>query len=385
MQTWQLFSKPMRHESIGLLISGFNMISSKTLLGSLTFALVSPFIPLALAHAADTCYWKDGTPGPIAYTINAGTHYVPRDVPRSTPIGPVNRRYGPVSGGGLAIDCQTNGPRIDFIGRNHVPLVPGTFNPVNGEDITGKVLMTNVDGVGVVVKLSPQYDTAWTSVSGSLAVPYAGYIQRYMPFVLSHSLMWPYITFIKTGDIAPGIHQLNVPDLLGGEFTGVGNAFTMSLTGTVIQAECTLSTNPVSADPVDLGTWNLSEFTAVGHSTTPEPFNITLNACRADDRTPAQTITYAHIRLEPTAGSLIHDAASGQFTLGTGSTAKGVVMQILHDDETPIALASEVKLKAINPGTTTLSFKARLYQTAAPDLVEAGSAKGSLSFTITYL
>lgn len=361
------------------------MISSKTLLGSLTIVVASAFAPLAFASAPDSCYWKNGNPGPISYAINAGTHYVPRDVPRSTPIGPVFRRYGPVNGGGLAIDCLTTGPRIDFWARNHVPLIPGIFDPVNGEDISGKVLKTNIDGVGVVVKLSPQYDLAWTSVDGSSAVPYTAHIQRYMPFVLSHSLMWPYITFIKTGDIAPGIHQLNVPNLLGGEFTGVSNAFNVSLTGTVIQAECTLSTNPVSADPVDLGTWNLSEFTAIGHGTTPEPFNIVLNACRADNRTPPETITYAHVRLDPTAGSHIHDAASGQFTLGTGSTAKGVVMQILHDDETPIQLASEVRVKAINPGTTTLNFKARLYQTATPDQVEAGLAKGSLSFTITYL
>lgn len=361
------------------------MISSKYPLGGMALVVASSFVPMSFAHA-DTCEWKNGNPGPIPYSINIGTHYVPRDVPRSTPIGPVDRRYGPAQGAGQAIDCQTTGPRIDFKARNNEPLVPGNFI-INGEDSTGKIIKTNIDGVGVRVKLGPPYSTQWTLVGSSFAVPYDSFIARYMPNPLSHSLLMPDITLVKTGDITPGMHSLNVSNLLGGEFTGVGAAINLSLTGTVIQAECSVSANPVSADPVDLGAWNLSEFTAIGHTTAATPFSITLNSCMTDDRTPPQTVTYAHIRLDPTAGSTIHDAAAGQFTLGTGSTAKGVTLQILHDDETPITLASEVKLKPINPGTTTLHLKARLYQTAspAPGLLEPGLAKGSLNFTITYL
>ncbi|RON11634.1 fimbrial protein [Pseudomonas frederiksbergensis] len=361
------------------------MTPNKHLLRSLTFVVVSPMIPFSLGYAADGCYWKDGNAGPISYSVNVGTHYVPRDVRRSTPIGPVDKRYGPVSGGGLAVDCLTQGAQIDFKAQNREPIAPGIFDPVNGEDITGKVIRTNIDGIGVRVKLGTPYSTQWTSSSRSFAVPYEAYINRYMPNVLSHSLLIPQITLIKTGDIGPGIHTLNVSNLLGGEFTGIGTGFNVSLTGTVIQAECSVSSNPVSADPVDLGAWDVSEFTSVGHTTTPQSFNITLNSCIADNRLPPETITYAHIRLDPTAGSMTHDANLGQFTLGTGSTARGVVIQILHEDETPIGLASDVRLKPITPGNTTLGFKARLYQTEPSDRVAAGSTKGSLSFTITYL
>lgn len=358
---------------------------SKKMLGSLVFVMTTPLIAIDLAYAADTCEWKGGIVGPIPYSISIGTHYVPRDVKRSTPIGPIDKRYGPVNGGGRAIDCQTQGPRIDFKARSHQPIVPGSFEPINGEDVTGKILQTNIDGVGVRVKLGAPYTTQWTLVGSTFAVPYDAYIARYMPNVLSHSLLMPLITLVKTGDIAPGVHILAVPDLLGGEFTGVGSGFNMSLSGTVIQAECTVSSNPVSADPVDLGAWDHSVFTRVGYATDPQPFSITLNSCMADDRSPPETITYAHIRLDPTAGSTIHDALSGQLTLGDDSTAKGVVIQMLRDDETPVALASEVQLKPINPGSTVLNFKARLFQTEPPDRVQAGSAKGSLSFTITYL
>lgn len=361
------------------------MISSRYTLGGLAVVVASSFIPMSSAHA-NGCEWKNGVTGPIPYSIDLGTHYVPRDVPRSTPIGPIDAFFIR-NGQGRSIDCYTLGPQIDFKSRNNLPLVPGNFI-ISGEDSTGKIIKTNVDGVGVRVKLGPPYTTGWTPVGSSVAVvPYEAYVARYLPFGLIHSLLQPNITLVKTGDIAPGIHLLNVSNLLEGWFTGVGTGFNLSLTGTVIQAECSVSANPVSADPVDLGAWNLSDFTAIGDKTTAEPFTITLNSCMTDDRTPPQTVTYAHIRLDPTAGSTIHDAATGQFTLGTGSTAKGVVIQILHDDETPIPLASAVKLKPISPGTTTLNLKARLYQTAppGPGLLEPGLAKGSLNFTITYL
>lgn len=365
------------------------MISSKKLLGSLALVVASPLIPFSLAYAnsdpRDSCYWANGNVGPMPHPINVGTHYVPRDVPRSTPIGPVDKRYGPVGGGGLAVLCHNSGTvRLELNVPNHEPIVPGVFDPINGEDITGKVIRTNIDGIGVRFKLGTTYQH-WLPVGTSVAVPYEAYFDRYTPVIAAHSVLMPLVTLVKTGDIAPGIHSLNVSNLLGGYFTGVGNGFNVSLTGTVIQAECTVSANPVSADPVDLGAWDLSEFTKVGHTTTPQAFNITLNSCMTDDRLPPETITYAHIRLDPTAGSMIHDATLGQFTLGTGSTAEGVVIQILHEDETPVGLASEVRLKPITPGNTTLNFKARFYQTQTSDRVAAGSAKGSLSFTITYL
>jgi len=356
------------------------MISSKQMLGGLVILMTTP-----LAYATNSCVWKDGIAGPIAYNFNVGTHYVPRDVNRSTPIGPVDRRYGFQPGGGVAIDCQSDGTQIDFNARSHQPIAPGSFT-IGGENVTGKVIRTNIDGVGVIVKLGTAYASpAWTPIGGSLAVPYDAFIARNMPNPISHSVLGPTFTLVKTGAIAPGVHNLTVPDLMGGFFTGIGNGFNMSITGTVIQAECSVSTAPVSADPVDLGKWDHSAFNRVGYTTDATAFSITLNSCVADSRSPAQTVTYAHIRLDPTAGSTIHDALAGQLTLGTGSKAKGVVIQMLRDDDTPIALASSERITAIKSGITLLNLKARLYQIASQDKVEAGEIKGSLNFTVTYL
>jgi type 1 fimbria pilin len=39
---------------------------------------------------------------------------------------------------------------------------------------------------------------------------------------------------------------------------------------------------------------------------------------------------------------------------------------------------------AISPGSTSLDFSARFYQTEPADAIRPGLAKGALSFTITY-
>jgi len=173
--------------------------------------------------------------------------------------------------------------------------------------------------------------------------------------------------------------------LVNASFTGVPNAFGLALSGSVTQAKCTLSANPVSADPVKLGDWSTSLFTGEGDATDPVPFTIALNSCISDPL-PGGTVTNAHIRLEPTAGSTTLDAGLGLFSLGSSSTAQGVGIQILGRDAlTPVALESEVFQGAIPAtGGMLLEFNARYYQTGPTRDIVAGSAEGALAFTITY-
>ncbi|MCY1457178.1 hypothetical protein D9M71_744450 [compost metagenome] len=97
-------------------------------------------------------------------------------------------------------------------------------------------------------------------------------------------------------------------------------------------------------------------------------------------------MTTAHIRLEPTAGSTTVDPRRGLFSLGGSSTAKGIGIQILKDDaQTPVELEADVAQGVIPvTGGMQLKFNARYYQTAPTKDVVAGSADGSLAFTITY-
>jgi type 1 fimbria pilin len=250
------------------------------------------------------------------------------------------------------------------------------------------VLQTNIPGVGVRFTLGFPFDgaadNAFRPDTGDATVPFTASHQRAMGSAqLRFSQLESYITLIKTGAIAAGPQPLNGQELFSGAFSGIaGKAFRVGLSGTVIQAHC--GSNKVSADPVQLGDWDVSDFTGPGHATTAIPFNITLNSCIADDKNV--NIATANIRFEGASGSLpVIPPIPGVFSLTPASTAEGVGIQLLRaDGSTPVELNAEVPIVPISVGDTVLDFTARFYQTADSKDVRAGAAKGALNFTLTY-
>lgn len=339
--------------------------------------------------ASNTCFWGVGT-GPVRYTANVNALYVPRDAQIGDPIGPIEQPFF-ASGGGNSIFCENDGTaRLTFNASNSVPAVPGPLLRRNGVTTRGDILPTNIAGVGAQITFGRPYDgltpNFWKLSSPDSSVPFDAYIDFNIPFALQHAILQGTVTLIKTGPISPGLQPLDAGrELVKGSFSGLPNAFGVALSGSVTQAECTLSTNPVSADPVKLGDWPSSAFTGEGHATDAVPFTIALNSC-VSDPLPGGTVTNAYIRLDPTAGSTTIDASQGLFSLAGPSAAKGVGIQVLGRDAiTPVPLETDV-LQAAIPATggMLLEFNARYYQTAPSADVEAGSADGALGFTITY-
>lgn len=354
------------------------------------FALAaSGLLPLGSTYAAsNTCYWGSGT-SPILYTANVGALYVPRDAQIGDPIGPVEKRFN-VYGGTSAIYCVNDGTvRLRFDAASAVATVASPISRKSGMT-NGALLQTNITGVGALISFGTPYDGLttgfWKLDSPDSSVPFNAYIDFQTPFVLQHTQLRGTITLIKTAEIAPGMQSLDsAKELVKGSFTGIPNAFGLSLNGSVTRAECTLSANPVSADPVPLGEWPSTEFIAEGHTSDAVPFTIALNACISDPL-PGGSVTHAHIRLEPTAGSTTLDANLGLMSLMAGSSAQGIGIQILGRDAlTPVTLDEDVLQGAIPAtGGMMLQFNARYYQTAPANAIVAGSAEGALGFTITY-
>lgn len=363
-------------------------MSKKILSGVLLTLATCGLLPLNSAYA-NGCYWANGNTGPINYVANLGVQYIPRDARIGDPIGPIEQQFL-VSGGGLSVHCSTDGARLTFNAMATAPPAPGPAPRLNGLPASGTVLATNIDGVGALIKLGSPYDGLttgfWKLNAADSTVPFDGYIDFSTPFVLQHSLLRGTVTLIKTGPIGRGMHPLDTGnEMFKASFTDVPNAFSLALSGSVTQAECTLSTNPVSADPVKLGEWPDTEFTGEGHTTLAVPFSIALNSCISDPL-PGGFVANAHIRLDPVAGSTTLDAGKGLFSLGSGATARGVGIQILgRDAMTPVALESDV-VQGVIPasGGMLLEFNARYYQTGPAADVSAGSADASLAFTITY-
>lgn len=334
------------------------------------------------------CYWSTAS-GLMTFSVDVGNVYVPRDARPGALIGTFDKFFFTNNGEGLSISCFNDGnASLRFEATATAPIFSGTLPPVNGEDVNGKVLETGMNnGIGARIRLGFPFDgTSENSFrpNGPPVVPFTADANHTIFTAIPLAAMYNYVTLIKTGPIAAGPHRFS-SRLFSGSLTGLGTVLNYEVTGTVIQSQCTVLGNPVSADPVQLGSWPATDFTHKGFTTTPTRFHITLSDCESDPS--GGNVATAHIRLDGVKGSLpVGDGSDGVFTLGDGSTASGLGIQILRDDEiTPVALGTDVPLLVINPtGTTTLPFSARLYQTDDSADVRAGVAKGSLAFTVTY-
>jgi type 1 fimbria pilin len=340
--------------------------------------------PLAMAS---NCTWSTGGPAMMNYQRNLGTLYVPRDARIGTIIGTVDVSHSTPNNAGQAVECRNDGTkRLDFHARATAPIFPGPLDPINGEDVTGKVMETNVPGVGIRVKLGFPLNgvsaNTFTPI-GVATVPYDAFNDKNLLTPIELNSLSNRITLVKTGPLPPGHHSLDGRELFSGHVTDLGKVFGYGVIGTIVTAQCSVGANPVSADPVELGEWDKADFTGPGYTTTPVPFKITLNQCETG--TGGGFVAKAHIRLDGILGSApIGPTTDGIFSLTNDSGAQGVGIQILDNHGAPVELATQAPIIPIVPGETELKFKARFYQTEPSTAVRPGLAKGALSFTITY-
>jgi type 1 fimbria pilin len=283
--------------------------------------------------------------------------------------------------------AEQSGLTLSYASTASVPVFSGTLPPVNGQDMNGKVLQTNIPGVGAHIRLGLHYDGTSANAFApdnpreGARVPFTATARTGMLTEFPASNHHNVVTLVKIGAIPAGPQNLDGSELFRGTYSDVGTATSFGLTGTVIQAQCTVTSNPVSADPVQLGEWQSSDFTGPGFTTATVPFNIQLSNCETDSS--GATIATAHMKLEGKDGSVSVDPALGVFSLTSNSSAKGVGIQILKADGiTPMPLDTEVPLVTLSPGDIRVHFNARFYQTAAA--IQAGDAKGALGFTMTY-
>jgi type 1 fimbria pilin len=214
-------------------------------------------------------------------------------------------------------------------------------------------------------------------------IPFDAYIRNSTEVLPQLGYLRAVATLYKTGDIEPGTNALNGEVASGSILRSIGRIWGINLAGSVTTSQCSGPISPVSAVPVDLGEWSVSDFTEPGATSEARRFTITLSDCIADPRTGG-TITTAHIHLQPTGGSTTLDAEQGLLSLGDGSTATGLGIQMLMADGlTTVKLDREVSLRAIEPtGSTVLPFSARFVKQG--ERVTPGTAKGALGFTISY-
>ncbi|MFJ4457443.1 fimbrial protein [Pseudomonas sp. NPDC089392] len=335
------------------------------------------------AHAALGCAWETTT-GPINFVTDYGTNWVPLDAPVGSKIASFPLRN--LGGSGPVLLCDNDGSLVLTANiTSPLPPAPGTFPPIDGKNVTGKVLQTNVPGVGLYLELGSfmngTVSNTFKATDGGIgAVPYVGENRENMnpTSMRMQALQIKYAALIKTGTIPPGPMQVN-QQVIRGVISDVGEAVILNLSAGIQQAQCTLKADAVSANPVQLGRHDIAEFIGEHTTTKPIDFFITLSDCEDD---PAGSVARAFMRLDGVDGSVPIDRDLGLFSLTTDSSATGLGIQVLRSDNTPLKLEEFIDMAAITPGTMRFDLRARYYQTAPA--VTPGEAKGALNFTIEY-
>ncbi|QXH52979.1 type 1 fimbrial protein [Pseudomonas fakonensis] len=333
------------------------------------------------AHAIPECTW-DTTPGPLRYNIDLGETWVARDAPVGSMIGTI-RTLPATELQGRGIRCDNDGSAtLSFQASASAPLHPNPLPPVNGWDVNGKVIETGIPGVGLYVRLGFPFtggaSNAFTPVD-DVGIPYQGEHSRDAGATpIEIRTLFASYTLIKTGTIPPGPQSFG-KQIAHSQISNLGSALDIHVSGGVHQAQCTLKADAVSADPVQLGSHDLADFSGVGSTTQATDFHITLSDCEDN---PAGSIARAFIRLEGARGSVPLLPGIGVFGLSSNSSASGIAIQLLRSDNSPMPLQQDEPVTPLVIGITRLDFKARYYQ--MDPRITPGLAEGALDFTISY-
>ena len=332
------------------------------------------------AVPAIACTWNSGgtTVKPLSY--NAGTVFAPRDVPIGTtlnnpsPIRTVNFGDTLRCGSGSLYNVALIGPVASDI-------------PVDVLNVPANALLqTNVPGVGLGIYMTG-FASGWRAEVGNP--------NRFIPLNMTYgsgtiagmpSIMFRYM-LIKTGDIPAGTHTIN--QLVASGTTNIGPMFDLTFSASITVAGCSMPAAPGNQIDVPMGTWEKRVFNGKNSTTPAQSFNITLNSCIAGSNYPNNANgyfngNYANIQIDGNKTSNIIDAANGILSLSSDSTAKGVAIQVLSADDSPMNLGQPVRLNRIVNGTTSVPLKARYIQTGDGPTPEPGSANGYASFSVTY-
>lgn len=315
-----------------------------------------------------------------------GVLYVPRDAQVGTIIGPAASFQVTPDQNNLALKCRTYGDRINFDFRASRGVHP-PLPTVEGRNMDGHVLRTNIPGVGAIIALRFPFTGGadqFTPVGQNPPlIPFTSWYDQTQLAPVGMGTLRNEVTLVKTGDLQPGVHQLDGQLATGHlDSNGLDKVVDFTLRATIIQTQCDIGANAVTPNPVQLGEWSTSDFTGPGFTTTPVPFQIRLSNCQVDPDPGNQTL--ATIELTGINGSQpVGPAGEHVFSLTQDSDARGMGIQMLYNG-LPMPLNQELDLAPIEDGSVPLNFQARFYQFEPSSAVRAGAAKGALNFTIRY-
>lgn len=280
-------------------------------------------------------------------------------IARDAAVGKVLYDSGWVHGSGISFQCS-GGFTVDYGYTSSRALAPG-YTDVYQTGLAGigiRIQWTNsLTPGGVMTMTSPM--TSWNpGISSGQFGPMPGFR----------------VQLLNTGPVTPGVITFSNP-VAKASYGGIlaGQVSMNSITVNVLS--CSVSTSSVA---VQMPTALLAAFPAVGSTTGSTPFNINLNCA-------------AGIKLMMTlTDSTSPSNTSGNLSLTSTSTAKGVAYQIKYNGNTVLygpdspAIGNTNQFLVQNPtaaGNLSLPFTVSYVRTGT---VVAGSANALATFTMSY-
>jgi type 1 fimbria pilin len=306
-----------------------------------TLVTLGALIPLCIMGEANAdCYFKPNYKAETITITPPESIFVPRNTPNGTVIytsayvSPSNETYVRCDGDNIGVKNLVGDPPINPASNSIFPI--------------------GNTGLGFRWKISSNY-----------LAPY-GVLQGYDIAVAGGVYAFE---LVKIGPVMEGA-EVPAADVATYAAGSINPMATMNLTHRIVVTPQTCTTSDV---PVLMGTQKTSGFSGINTRLLPVPFSIKLNAC-------PMGIKSVKYRLDP---NTKFDQTTSVVDLSTGSTAKGVGVQILDNSNNPTPLGVD-NVSGYSPGSSNFSIplKAAYYQTGSS--VTGGSANTSLTFTMTY-
>lgn len=321
-------------------------------------------------------------PPPIELATLSSSSFIPRDAPSGSMITSGILNYD----GTRKHSCAGRPVNLEMLAGPAVsPLLAANDGSLHTRQIGDHLFQTNIPGISIgAIMVDAQL---CTSPGGDL-IPDS---QRYFPLNAYSCPRESYQTRVyyylfKTGDLPPGNHTLS-GQVLRVLFDGrVQSSLTLNHTVTV--AGCSMPESTGNQIEVAMAPTTVNDFSGKGTFGEDKGFSIDLHSCVKGSYSSYYPWNYfqgnyAHVRFEPSRGSTIVDAPMGVVGLRPESTAKGIGVQILRADKSPMALGTEVQIQHVQDGTTTLPFHARYIQ-VSDSAPEGGTADATVNFTVTF-
>ncbi|VTP16523.1 Type-1 fimbrial protein, A chain precursor [Phytobacter ursingii] len=336
--------------------------------------LISPILfSVGFISCAPECWADCSTLNPQSYERTLPSFAI--SVPKNSVRGPVGNVMSLADGPSSSVSC--NAGNVNMKLQLGTTMTPSDYDPT--------VYKTNIPGIGIKIWSNWVMTSGWPSGTPIVTltdIPQYWYSWPASATSAENRIAGINVQFYIIGPVSSGTVTLPSPMVAAWANTGTGDTGAVKYSELKINSGNVIVTAAACKTPdihVDLQKHASSDFPTVGATSPATPFNFEIQNCDPN-------INSVNYTFKPAPGvSLVSDGNSDQhITLDSASSASGVGIQVLYNNDTLVPFNSKITYTGYNKttgGSYTIPMKARYIRTGA---VTAGTANSAVEFIMTY-